>query len=301
MGWCDERLGIPESPDGAERGPTADEVARLKALPVEDLVRGWREMSTTGLKDQTAGTYAFHRYFDRLGCDEPERAVAFIEAELVSEEDDAVVALIAEGKLLGQLLHFHGPRVARLLQEIALRRPRLRWLLGCVYWSINGGMIEHTDAKRRLLSIADEPAYEAWKKKYVAGREEIDFGGLSIEELAAVWVALTASSDLDKERDGSASALFDYQGELARNDPLEALELVKAVLLIEDNPKVLAVLAAGMLEDLIPAEEGPVVDAVVAEAECNPRFRHLLGGVWFSGMSQAVTERLEKARGEQRC
>ena len=41
-----------------------------------------------------------------------------------------------------------------------------------------------------------------------------------------------------------------------------------------------------------------MVDAVVAEAERNPKFRHLLGGVWFYGMSPEVTERLTKARGE---
>jgi hypothetical protein len=51
-----------------------------------------------------------------------------------------------------------------------------------------------------------------------------------------------------------------------------------------------------MLEDLIPAEDGPVVEAVVAETARNPRFRHLLGGVWFYGMSPEVTEKLEKAR-----
>jgi hypothetical protein len=77
-----------------------------------------------------------------------------------------------------------------------------------------------------------------------------------------------------------------------------ALDLVKATLEIEDNPNVLRLLAAGMLEDLGPEEDGPVIDAVVAEAERNEKFRHLLGGVWFYGMSPEVTERLMKARGE---
>jgi hypothetical protein len=285
MGWCEERLGFPQGAERVADGPTADEVdARLAALPVDDLMRGWREASTTGLKDQTPATYALHTYFDRLAYHRPERALAFIEAELANEKDDAMVALIAEGKLLGQLLHFHAPRVAKPLQEMALRQPRLRWLLGGAAWGIGGGMVKHADAKRRLLSIADERAYRAWKEKHKVGREIIDFASLSVEELAPLWVELTARSDLDKARDDNASAMFDFQCELVRDDPLKAFALVKAILATEDNPNIIALLAAGMLEELIPVEDGPVVDVVVAEAERDPRFRRLLGGVWFSSL-----------------
>lgn len=80
------------------------------------------------------------------------------------------------------------------------------------------------------------------------------------------------------------------------NDPLRALELVTAIVAIEDNPNVLGLLAAGMLEDLLPVEDGPVIDAVVAEAERSPRFRDLLRGAWFSGLNANVVERLDKAR-----
>ncbi|MEZ0282466.1 hypothetical protein [Methyloceanibacter sp.] len=36
------------------------------------------------------------------------------------------------------------------------------------------------------------------------------------------------------------------------------------------------------------------------QAARNPRFRHLLGGVWFYSVSPEVTEKLEKARGGER-
>lgn len=114
-------------------------------------------------------------------------------------------------------------------------------------------------------------------------------------ELAPLWVAITARSDIDKERDDNASALFDYQYELVNNDPLRALDLVTAIVAIEDNPNVLGLLAAGMLQDLLPAEGGPVIDAVVAEAERSPHFRDLLRGAWFSGLNADVIERLDKA------
>lgn len=291
MNWCDEQLGFGTEP------PPSDEAveAKLKALGMDELARGWRETCTTSLKDKTAGTHAFAMYFDRLGHDEPERAVAFIEALLADEPDDALVALAAQNKLLGQLLHFNGPRVVRALQELALRQPRLRWLMGAASWSISGGMVEHEETKRRLLAIADRDAFEAWEDAY-RGRETPDFAALSAAELAPLWVAIMSRSDRDKEKDGDWSALFDFQSEVINNDPLEALDLVKAILEIEDNPNVLGLLAAGMLEDLIPAEDGPVVDAVVAEAARNERFRHLLGGVWFYSMSPEVAEKLEKAR-----
>lgn len=290
MNWCDQTLEYDQTPP-----PSDEEVeARLKALPPDVLVRAWREISTTGLKDQTEGTHAVLMYFDRLGHDDPERTVTFLEALLEQEPDDAVVALTGQGKLLGQLLHFNGARVARALQELAMRQPRLRWLMGAAYWSISGG-IEDADTKRRLLSIADQEAFKAWAEGYKS-TEIIDFAALPVAEIAPLWVEINARSDLDKEKDSNWSELFDFQSELVRNDPFKALDLVKAIVEIEDNPHVLGLLAAGMLEDLIPAEDGPVVDAVVAEAGRNPRFRHLLGGVWFSGMAPEVVERLEKAR-----
>ena len=46
---------------------------------------------------------------------------------------------------------------------------------------------------------------------------------------------------------------------------------------------------------------GAGADAVVAEAARNEKFRHLLGGVWFYGMSPEVTARLEEAVREYDC
>ncbi|MET0688871.1 MAG: DUF6869 domain-containing protein [Methyloceanibacter sp.] len=295
MTWRDERLGFGSTPAPCDE----DVQARLKALSPEELVPAWREASTTSLRDRTDGTYAVSMYFDRLGHDEPERAVSFIDALLAQEPDNALVALTAQEKLLGQLLHFNGPRVAGALQELALRQPRLRWLMGGATWSISGGMVEDEDTKRRLLAIADKDAFEAWEETY-RGRETPDFAALSVAELAPLWAETMSRSDLDREKDEHWSKLFDFQNELVNNDPLKALELVKAILEIEANPNVLGLLAAGMLEDLIPSQDGPVVDAVVAEAARNPRFRHLLGGVWFYSMSPEVTEKLEKARGGER-
>jgi hypothetical protein len=223
MNWCDQQFGFDQTPAPSEE----DVQARLKALSPDDLVRAWREIGTTGLKEQTYGTHAVLMYFDRLGHDDPERAVSFIEALLEHEPDDALVALTAQEKLLGQLLHFNGARVAGALQELAMRRPRLRWLMGGVYWSISGG-IEDKDTKRRLLAIADKEAYRAWEDSYKS-RETIDFAALPVAELAPLWVEINSRSPLGKEKDKNWSELFDFQSELVNNDPLKALDLVKAI------------------------------------------------------------------------
>jgi len=274
MGWCDEVLGLRDASGGeVDPPPSAEEVeARLAALPMGDLGGAWREVSTTGLKDQTPGTRALTMYLDRLSNEMPERGIAFIEAALAGEPDDEIVMLLAEGKVLGQLLVFHAGRVASSLQGLALRQPRFRWLMGSKGASIANGMVEDPQTRRRLLAIADEPAYRAWEAA-PPKPEAPDFTAMLTRSLLKSNISPQSSSRC-------------------------ALDLVKAILEIEDNPNVLRLLAAGMLEDLVPEEDGPVIDAVVAEAERNEKFRHLLGGVWFYGMSPEVTERLTKARGE---
>src|SRR5215813_9876942 len=124
MNWCDHRLGLQPAADMMQASLAPAE-AKLATLPLCDLVRGWREVGTVGLREQTPGTHCFDMYFDRLGQDDPDRALAFVEAEVTSEPDDALVALAAEGKLLPQLLHCNGGRVIGALEGSAARLPRL--------------------------------------------------------------------------------------------------------------------------------------------------------------------------------
>src|SRR4051812_17410802 len=58
-----------------------------------------------------------------------------------------------------------------------------------------------------------------------------------------------------------------------------------------------AALAAGPLEELL-ARHGPAyIERAETEARQRPKFRHLLGGVWRNAMSDAVWERVTRARG----
>ena len=69
------------------------------------------------------------------------------------------------------------------------------------------------------------------------------------------------------------------------------------LLVIEETSaqKVIGGLAAGPLEDLIENHGVMWIDRIELEARQNPKFRHLLGGVWQSS-TPAIWSRIEKAR-----
>jgi hypothetical protein len=59
-----------------------------------------------------------------------------------------------------------------------------------------------------------------------------------------------------------------------------------------------AVLAAGPLEALLALHGPKFIKRVESEAEGNPRFSHLLGGVWQNRMAPEIWERVQTARKE---
>ena len=298
MGWCDEVLGYCDASGCAvDPAPGYEYAVRIDAMPLTDWVHAWREICTTKFRDRTLGVFAFVTHFDRLSHDDPKRGVAFIEAALRDEPNDEIFMLLAKGKPLGQLLVFHAATATPLLQEASLRPPRLCWLLGGKVAAIENGMVEDKGLAQRLRAICGGPAYRAWEEKARRVSEPINFDKLSVRELAAKWVAIASRSDVEIERDQHWYDLYDYQHELTAKEPSKALALVRAVLEIEDNPNLLGSPSAGMLEDLIPSEDGPVIDAVVALATRNPQFQDLLCGVWFDDLSPEVVARLTGARG----
>ncbi|HKI70335.1 MAG TPA: hypothetical protein VKA67_12140, partial [Verrucomicrobiae bacterium] len=59
-----------------------------------------------------------------------------------------------------------------------------------------------------------------------------------------------------------------------------------------------ALLAAGPLETLLAWHGDSVIEKMVQEAERNPRFAHLLGGVWRHEMPREIWDRVCRARNE---
>jgi len=61
---------------------------------------------------------------------------------------------------------------------------------------------------------------------------------------------------------------------------------------------VVACLAAGPLENLLADHGSEFIDRVATLARKDPKFNHLLGGVWRRGMANDVWERVQAIRNE---
>jgi hypothetical protein len=83
-----------------------------------------------------------------------------------------------------------------------------------------------------------------------------------------------------------------------REDPDTGWLLILEILSRTEDDLTISCLAAGPLEDLIAQHSAYVIDRVETEARRNPKFRHLLGGVWSNVTPQDIWARVEAARGE---
>lgn len=111
-------------------------------------------------------------------------------------------------------------------------------------------------------------------------------------KLVAGWIELQPT----ERGSESYEALFwshEQLSELTRNDPESALEIILAILLTNDPDVILANLAAGPLEDLLVHHGPTFIDRVESEASQNPKFRHLLGGVWQNAMTDEIWNRVQ--------
>ncbi len=265
---------------GAE---TPEEQAKLfDAMPMAELADTWRALQQIGLRDKTDGTWATFHYFDSLPHRQPERALDLI-LELLQREADMALLLQLGDKFVPALMINHGASlIGRLEREVA-DKPKLRWLLGSVYW-----WTEDTALENRLAAIADRDGWRATRDAHEERNPLIDFARLSPTDIARVWIAQNQCAD--KDRDQNWSALRDYESELRVQDPGRALAIILEVLKIETNPNMLSYLAAGPLEDMITLE---TIGMIESEAARNERLRWLLGGVWYYTAPDELKARLD--------
>ena len=116
------------------------------------------------------------------------------------------------------------------------------------------------------------------------------------------WVAAYILFESDPDNDRDDHPLFwavEKFMELIHMDEAseEYFEAILEVLRRNPGDKVLAVLAAGPLEDLINHHGPQYIDRIEAESKTNPQFRRLLGGVW-EGSTPEIWARVERVRGE---
>lgn len=296
MNWCDRILGIDSTtPNTGEMAEVL--AARVAELPLADLVRGWREVATTRYRDFTLGTGQFRQFFNGLSRHHPERGLALIDAIVSEEPDDEIVALVTHEFLLPQLVLFHACQrfgVVARLEALSIKHERVRWLMGGLWHTIQAST--HGSVQRRLFAIADKPAWDAWLAKDKGGQPTTAFQKLAVPDLARTWIDLMDRSAVERERDQNFTLWGQFEYALVRENPERALAMCDEIVQTESNPQMIALLAAGLFENLLPRHPCPMLDRIEARARVNPRFRELLWGAWFSGLAPEVVARLKGAR-----
>jgi len=121
----------------------------------------------------------------------------------------------------------------------------------------------------------------------------------SDSEIAAAWIDFEARPHALEEdwlRDRAwwaVEAVMDLQA----HDPIRALEIVFRIARTDDRPKVLEMLGAGPLEDLL-SEDPTLIDAVAIEAWSSPNLRVALRSTWQNDLPDEVWRTVQQlARG----
>jgi hypothetical protein len=119
------------------------------------------------------------------------------------------------------------------------------------------------------------------------------------DEIAKEWIDKWSAPEVPAVGPGVGDSVLDW--ELPREQPELCLAAILEVLGRIDTSasnRLLGVLAAGPLEDLLGHNGDAVVDQVDLLARRDPAFRLLLNGVWDSDIKPSILARLAKYRGD---
>jgi hypothetical protein len=114
-------------------------------------------------------------------------------------------------------------------------------------------------------------------------------------ELAAFaesWIAF-ANAPMNTPEYDELFWVFDRVYDLMNDEPEEVWKLILKILSLNNSDAVHEILAAGPLEDLLTKHGSTMIERVVLEANSNPAFALLLGGVWKNSMADEVWEKVQ--------
>lgn len=284
-----DNSGLLEAVAAAPQLRTPDETeAFLDSLPLGELASMWCALQRVSRRDQAGSIWAIKLYFDHLPHRQPQGALDLV-LEVLKTEGDKPTMMQLNDKFLLSLLYAHGAAVIARIEREAAHNDRLRWLLGGVHAAPDDPLTT------RIALIADSESWEADHLAQRTPREPLDCASMSVAALARAWVEQYSRSERDQ--DDNLFAIMDFERDLREDDPDRMIDLILEILKIEANPVLLALLAAGPLEDVISAG---TIDRIEREARSNQRFRDLLGGVWYYRASDELKTRLDALVGEGR-
>jgi hypothetical protein len=120
-----------------------------------------------------------------------------------------------------------------------------------------------------------------------------------IEKWASAYIEAQLDPDL-LEGDGEHPLWWAVEKAMFCGGDVDGKDLWQFILAVtaKSPPKsVLAVTAAGPLEELVGYAGTDFIDRIEAKARRNASFRYLLGGVWRHGAPEEIWTRVEAARG----
>jgi hypothetical protein len=115
------------------------------------------------------------------------------------------------------------------------------------------------------------------------------------QDLVSAYIEFANAAEDSREYDTCFWA-SDELSTMCANQPREAWQTILAVLSRKPSSRVIELLAAGPLENLL-VKHGPLlIDTIEQSAQRNGDIAVLLGGVWQSEIDPSVWKRVETAR-----
>lgn len=121
---------------------------------------------------------------------------------------------------------------------------------------------------------------------------------MNIQEWAESYIRVHEDRASDDERHPDFEAAYVFMEVLTGDLAEQCWDGILAVISRQPSERVLGMLAAGPLEDLIHYSGDEYIERIEIEARRNPRFKECLNGVWKSG-KQRTWDRVLIARGEK--
>ena len=118
---------------------------------------------------------------------------------------------------------------------------------------------------------------------------------MNIGKVAKAWIEMWDYEINDKERD-EYEWVEDFEYDAVYDNPKIAIDLVLEILKLNPENKILEVLAAGPLEQVLANHGTKIIDDIESIAKTNKEFNNLLGGVWKNSMSNEVWKRVQDIR-----
>lgn len=120
-----------------------------------------------------------------------------------------------------------------------------------------------------------------------------------IEAWASAYIEFQSADHAEPDSSRLWWAVSDFMQMYAGGgvDPEDGWRAILEILVRNPPDKVIAVLAAGPLEDLLAEHGEQFIERVETESRRNAAFRNLLSGVWKNGSTDTVWARVQKAQG----